>query len=631
MKSLIAKCGCFLIVDETDAEEQTTTMEDAQNMTDMPAEEKTKTIPRLNHLSEGLEKLWMTGVHSDIKIIVENQQFHCHKAVLFATSPYFDAMFSSGMKESVSGEVTFKDMEAETFEQIMEYIYTGKEVVTQDNVIKLLKASSLLQIKSLCERCESVLEPYIDLDNCIDIFKLSLIHSWDKIRKRTFKTILKHFMELRKTDAFMRLDAYELIQIIKDDNLTVNAEEDVLDTVFEWSSRGDSESRRKKLGQIMHNVRLGHVSAERLASLKTSDSPVFDNHLAQKAIDEATHCKLLPARRHEATSLVTQLRTCSPFDEVLVVLGGCMSMHPPYKRCHDVLAFSFANQKWYKLESLPFDPGIEFSTCSYGNDIYLTGGGSRTQTFLKYRADKNKWKIGKPLCQGRRRHVMVALTNSLYVLGGYDHRLSEGNRMLASVEKYDMSEDSWEEVAKLPIPVSSFSTAVSGEKILLFGGEKNDKTDTGAIQCFDPRTNECTKISALSVISKLTKAVTLGKRIFIIFFSGKIVEYNATSTGSGCTLVGTVKSFRRIHYGAVQYRGHIYIVGGENEDTTLTRDMIVFDVESGDAEKSSVPLPNARLIDSCVKIAINKRFLVEESTEKNQAPSTTDAATPEEA
>ncbi|XP_052262138.1 kelch-like protein 24 isoform X2 [Dreissena polymorpha] len=587
------------------------------------------TTPRLHHLTEGLEKLWVTGAHSDITIMVENRVFKCHKAVLFATSPYFDAMFSSGMRESVSGEITFKEMEADTFELVMEYIYTGKEVVTQANVIKLLKASSLLQIKSLCEKCEVILEPYIDVENCIDIWRLSLIHCWEKVKARAIKKIHKHFVALIKTDAFMRLDAYEIIQILKHDNLEVSDEETVLEAVFLWARRGDPAVRKQKLGQIFANVRLGHISAERLSLLKSPNSPVIDDPLAQQYIDEAIQYKLLPARRQEANSQVTHYRRCSQFDEVLVVMGGCMSMHPPYKRCNDVLGYSFAQEKWFKLESLPFDPGIEFATCTYGNDICLTGGGSRTQTFLKYRSDKNKWKIGKPLCQGRRRHVMASLTNSLYVIGGYDHRLPEGNRMLASIEKFDMSEDSWEEVSQLPTPVSSFSSAVSGERILLFGGEKNDKTDTGIVQCFDTRTNQCTNLNSLTIISKLTKAVTSGRRIFIIFFSGKIVEYNPNATNSqSCNLVGTVKSFRRIHYGAVQYRGKIFIVGGENEDTSLTREMIVVKSDSGEAEKSVVPLPNARLIDSCVKIAINKRFLTEEKVEdydQNADGSTTPA------
>lgn len=599
--------------DESDDEEE----EECEEVSSVTEIENKPMSRHLHHLSEGLEKLWNTGAHSDITVHVENRTFHCHKAVLFATSPYFDAMFSSGMRETISGEITFKDMAADTFELVLEYIYTGKDVVTQDNVIKLLKASSLLQIRTLCEKCEEILVPYLDLENCIDIWRLSLIHSWEKVKIGAFKLILSHFMDLAKQDAFMRLDPYEVIQIVKDDALNVSSEEDVIEAVMKWSRRRDTDTRKAKLGQIFANLRLGHLSAERLASLKEPGSSVADCKIAQKSIDEAMQYKLLHARRQEANSIVSHYRNCSPTEEVLVIMGGCVSMMPPYKRCHDVLAFSFLQQKWYKLSQLPYDPGIEFATCSYANDIFLTGGGSKTQTFLKYRADKNKWKIGKPLCQGRRRHVMVALSNAIYVIGGYDHRIGEGSRMLSSIEKYDFAEDGWEECANLKLPVSSFSSAVSGEKIYLFGGEKNDKMDTGVIQCFDTTTNECSQVATLSIISKLTKTVTSGRRIFIIFFSGKIVEYNESN--SSCKVLGVVKSFRRIHYGAVQYRGNIYIVGGENEDTSLTKEMIIFNPEKGEASKNGVPLPNPRLIDSCVKIAINKKFLTEEKADSEEA------------
>ena len=284
-------------------------------------EGKSASSRHLHHLSEGLEKLWVTGAHSDITVHVENKTFHCHKAVLFATSPYFDAMFSSGMRETVSGEITFKDMAADTFELVMEYIYTGKDVVTQDNVIKLLKASSLLQIRTLCEKCEEILVPYLDQENCIDIWRLSLIHSWEKVKIGAFKIILKSFMDLVKQDAFMRLDPYEVIQIVKDDALNVPSEEDVVESVLKWSSCRSAEARKAKLGEIFANMRLGHLSAERLASLKEPDSPVADCKTAQQSIDEALQYKLLYGRRQEANSIVSRYRNCSQVEEVLVIMG----------------------------------------------------------------------------------------------------------------------------------------------------------------------------------------------------------------------------------------------------------------------------------------------------------------------
>ena len=55
--------------------------------------------------------------------MVGDRTFHCHRVVLCAISPYFDAMFSSGMKESVSGVVKIEGTESSVFEAILEYIY----------------------------------------------------------------------------------------------------------------------------------------------------------------------------------------------------------------------------------------------------------------------------------------------------------------------------------------------------------------------------------------------------------------------------------------------------------------------------------------------------------------------------
>jgi hypothetical protein len=66
-------------------------------------------------LLEGIQRLWNTGDHSDVTILVGEKTFKCHKFILAAVSTYFDAMFCSGMRESVSGEVTFPEMDPDLF------------------------------------------------------------------------------------------------------------------------------------------------------------------------------------------------------------------------------------------------------------------------------------------------------------------------------------------------------------------------------------------------------------------------------------------------------------------------------------------------------------------------------------
>jgi hypothetical protein len=57
------------------------------------------------------------------------------------------------------------------------------------------------------------------------------------------------------------------------------------------------------------------------------------------------------------------------FVQVLVVLTGGSSQAKPT----EVIGFSFKQSKWFSLAPLPYDPGMEFSECTYANNIYLSG------------------------------------------------------------------------------------------------------------------------------------------------------------------------------------------------------------------------------------------------------------------
>ena len=54
---------------------------------------------------------------------------------------------------------------------------------------------------------------------------------------------------------------------------------------------------------------------------------------------------------------------------------------------------------------------------------------------------------------------------------------------------FDLKHFLFVQVGNLITPVSSISATATKDKILVFGGETNDRTDTHAIQCFDTLTH----------------------------------------------------------------------------------------------------------------------------------------------
>lgn len=87
----------------------------------------------LDAMSSGLERLLTSGHFSDTTVIAGSYSLKCHKAVLAAISPYFEAMFTSGMKESLTGVVKIEGIDNNVFKDILSYIYCGFDIVTDAN------------------------------------------------------------------------------------------------------------------------------------------------------------------------------------------------------------------------------------------------------------------------------------------------------------------------------------------------------------------------------------------------------------------------------------------------------------------------------------------------------------------
>jgi len=119
----------------------------AERITQLPATEETseivsiiqrvQTSPLLNPplkdmlqpqdiLAHDLNKLLLSSASSDVVFVVDGEEIPAHKLVLTTRLPYFEQLFSSGMREAVSNRVTIEDVDAATFKQLLRYVYCGQ-------------------------------------------------------------------------------------------------------------------------------------------------------------------------------------------------------------------------------------------------------------------------------------------------------------------------------------------------------------------------------------------------------------------------------------------------------------------------------------------------------------------------
>ncbi|KAJ8318886.1 hypothetical protein KUTeg_003977 [Tegillarca granosa] len=112
----------------------------------------------------------------------------------------------------------------------------------------------------------------------------------------------------------------------------------------------------------------------------------------------------------------------------------------------------FAKKRWFQLHAFLGDIGEDFGVCSYGDDIFITGGTKDLRSCLRYTA-----RLGPLEAEDR------ALRWSIQTLygGSSEFTLRYNLGTLNSVEEYDIGTDTWKQVGELKYAADSSSAALS--------------------------------------------------------------------------------------------------------------------------------------------------------------------------
>ena len=85
-------------------------------------------------LCDDMEKLFQNKDSADVTFNIPDGKVRAHKSILMTRVPVFEAMFSSGMKESQTNEVEILDSDFKSFEVFLRFIYCGKLPETEFDI-----------------------------------------------------------------------------------------------------------------------------------------------------------------------------------------------------------------------------------------------------------------------------------------------------------------------------------------------------------------------------------------------------------------------------------------------------------------------------------------------------------------
>lgn len=462
------------------------------------------------YLINNMEQFRVDSGFTDITIEVEGQKFACHKVILAAGSPYFRSMFSSGMEECHKNVVRMQQLGSVVFEQVLKFIYTGKVSITAVIVEDLFAQAHIFQIQTLVSLCVDFFQKNMKEHNCLSALTLADIHAHRQLYLYAKNFCCNHFQSLVSDEDLYKLSCECITDLLKDRHLNCENEELVYETAVKWLEY-DLTARKTYRYKVLETVKFPMLTKTFLIDTVSKTQHVVNDDRGKELLDDGILFHTIPARRHQLPLYQITPRLNMPFSEVAILLGGRLADG----LSNDVECFVADTNEFFNLKQLPFKKRNEFSVCTIGNDIYVSGG-LRSAEFWKYDPVFDTWLRGPNLIHARRRHGMAAVDDQIFVLGGFDE-----DNVLATVEYWDVASNRWEEGGSLNQPVENMGYVAYGKNLYLFGGKNNDEVVTNCVQCYDTVTKSCTTLTCdLPANDMCLSAVVFNSDIYVVGLEG---------------------------------------------------------------------------------------------------------------
>ncbi|XP_077968550.1 uncharacterized protein LOC144422697 [Styela clava] len=212
------------------------------------------------------------GFLCDFNINVGEKSFRVHRTVLAASSEYFEAMFSSNLKEVHDGHVNMKDVDQNGIAQCVEFMYKGKADLKIENIQHILHASNLLQMEELTNLCFQFLEINISPINCLSVINLAQMYDRHDIKQQAEQVVVDNFESVISTEMFPFITKSDLLRYMRNETYQTSWK-----AVVTWAKRKDNVD-------VSELVSIEHYPFKFLLQTVLEEPIVKNNKTAEKSV-----------------------------------------------------------------------------------------------------------------------------------------------------------------------------------------------------------------------------------------------------------------------------------------------------------------------------------------------------------
>lgn len=482
-----------------------------------------KDIGRSNAVLNEMHRFLLNDRFCDVALKVEDRIFRCHRLVLAANSLYFERMFSNGMSEARSNEITINNITAVAMEHIINFAYTCTLEISQENVLDIFEAADMIEFLTVRDFCQDFLLEEVSLQNCLPFMLYAHAFTCKPLYEKAQQCAATNFGTLSTMNEYYKLPFVHLFVLLQDDNLEMPYEESVYEAMRRWMVQ-NPDQQPTVFGPALQCIRLNYVSRWYLIEIISRDDMIINNKEAQWYLGEEKNRLLAQGHTFDIPWQVPPSRKCTGLTEKFVYINT----YDPCPTVSEVFLFDVVNKSWSCVgKSCPLASAV--ATCEHLNDAVLVIGGWQTEgksmnnkgpvniihEFRVMRIFPTLWYVGAfPMGIARYLHSTAVLDNKLYLFGGYDetHSLQATAFVTDSDAGYK-----FEPCAHMIYPVCRPAVCSYDNSLYLFGGFSNGGVPQQFVQCYNPAKNQWTELkSELEINQSCSYAVNIDGIFYLL-------------------------------------------------------------------------------------------------------------------
>lgn len=413
-------------------------------------------LARLDHFRK-------TGQYCDFTIKCDAKEIPVHKCLIAASSEYFDAMLSHDTKENQDGVVEIKEVDLDSLVQCVDFMYTGKAVVSDGKQAEIIHVARLLQLQKLCDPVVTNLKESMNPNTYFSARQIANLYGFDELIDACNKFAVNNFYAIMKKEDFKDLDAEYLESLLSSKHMTL-LEEVKCKALMTWVN--NDSSRAASLFNLMKQLDIKKVQLSYRKFLL--DDPIVFNS------SECLNYIMMSMPEKVNVKPADYGGNCTP---------GLVMVN---KTSRNLRRYEMEKNSWIEMHALEDNMATDLCSIIIVDQFLYLVDWDRAMFRIQFVNKDATWeKLSPPLnnCEG----PLTRFNGKLYVSNQTD--------ATKHIAQYDLAKDQWSKLTAKRLKTSrSCMTAARGKLFVIAGQEqrsprRDDYESITDVECFDPITS----------------------------------------------------------------------------------------------------------------------------------------------